>query len=162
VTVGFGRALAAGAVGAVTVTLVNELARRFVDDAPRLDLLGTRAVAKLRSPGGLGRAVPGKRKKIRRQALAGDLVSNALYYALTAPGRSPKPVGRGLGLGLLAGLGAVILGPKLGLGHRPTDATVGTALMSVGWYTMGGIAAGVAARALARRDGVQYTTLASA
>jgi hypothetical protein len=152
VRLGLGGALAAGAAGALAVTLANELARRLVEDAPRLDLLGTRAVAKLASPGGLGRAVPGRRLRLRRAALAGDLASNALYYALAAPGRSPRPVARGLGLGVLAGLGAVVLAPRLGLGHRPTEATLGTALMTVGWYTFGGVVAGATARAL-RRDG---------
>lgn len=147
--VGIGRALAAGGVGAAAVTIANELGRRAVPDAPRLDLLGERAVARWSSPGGLGRLVPGRRRRIRRTALAGDLVANAMFYALAAPGRSARPVQRGLGLGVLAGVGAVVLGPRLGLGHRPSDATVGTALMTVAWYALGGIAAGIAARALA-------------
>ena len=148
---GFGRALAAGAVGAAAVTIANEVGRRTISDAPRLDLLGTRAVAKLASRGGAQRFVPGKRQDLWRTALAGDLAANALYYALAAPGRSPRPIGRGLFLGALAGVGAVVLAPKLGLGHRPSDATVETAVLTVAWYAVGGVAAGIAARLLAPR-----------
>lgn len=147
--VGFGRALVAGAAGAVAVTLANELGRRTVDDAPRLDLLGRRAVGKLRARSGPGRFIPRRRRRQMGVALGGDLVANALYYALAAPGRSPRPVSRGVWLGLLAGVGAVVLGPKLGLGHRPTDATVGTAGLTVAWYALGGLVAGLTARALA-------------
>jgi hypothetical protein len=151
VRAGLGRALAAGAVGAAAVTIANEVGRRTIADAPRLDLLGTRALSKLASPGGVRRFLPGKRKELWRTALAGDLAANALLYALAAPGRSPRPVARGLFLGTLAGVGAVLLAPKLGLGHRPSDATVETAVLTVAWYAIGGVAAGVAARALATR-----------
>jgi hypothetical protein len=148
-TSGFGRALTAGAVGAVTLTLANEIGKRKISEAPRLDLLGTRAVAKLSSHRGVARFVPGERRKIARTALAGDLISNALYYALVSPGRTARPVSRGLWMGVLAGVGAVVLAPKLGLGHRPSDATIETAALTVAWYAIGGIAAGMAARALA-------------
>jgi hypothetical protein len=155
VRVGLGRALAAGAVGAAAVTLANEVGRRTLADAPRLDLLGTRAVSKLVSRGGVRRFVPGKRRELQRTALAGDLAMNALFYALVAPGRSPRPLARGLVFGALAGVGAVVLAPKLGLGHRPSGATVETALLTIAWYGIGGVAAGLAARALATRvDGV--------
>jgi hypothetical protein len=150
VTSELGRALLAGAVGAVAVTLANEVGKRRIDDAPRLDLLGTRAVSKLAGKRA-ARFVPGKRKQLARTALAGDLVSNALYYALVSPGRSARPVSRGLWMGVLAGVGAVVLGPKLGLGHRPSDATVETAALTVAWYAIGGVAAGFTARALAPR-----------
>ncbi len=152
--VGLGKALAAGIVGAVAVTLANEIGRQKLSDSPRLDLLGERAVRKLMGAGGIRRL--GRREEIKRAALMGDLASNALYYALAAPGRSANPIARGVGLGLLAGIGAVVLGPKLGLGHRPTDDTVGTAALTVAWYTIGGIAAGVAARAMREDDLAEY------
>jgi hypothetical protein len=160
VTVGLGRSLAAGAVGAVAVTLANEIGRRAISDAPRLDLLGSRALAKLTGKRAK-RLVPGKRKDIARAALAGDLAANALYYALAGPGRSPTPVSRGLWLGVLAGVGAVVLAPKLGLGHRGSDATVETAALTVAWYAIGGLAAGIAARALAPKV-IAYETLSPA
>jgi hypothetical protein len=164
VTSGAGRALTAGAVGAVAVTLANEIGKRKFSDAPRLDLLGRRAVAKLWNRRAVARFVPGKRKKIARTALVGDLVSNAFYYALVSPGRPARPVSRGLWMGVLAGIGAVVLAPKLGLGHRPSDATVETAALTVAWYAIGGIAAGMAARALAPKAVVvtEYLTPAIA
>lgn len=141
---GWGRALAAGAAGAAAVTAVNAWGRGALSDAPRLDLLGEGALSRL------GLASTLRRRQRRRAALAGDLVANTLYYALVRPGRSARPLGRGLLLGTAAGVAAVILGPRLA-GHRPTDATVKTAVLAVAWYAFGGLAAGLAARAFARR-----------
>jgi hypothetical protein len=153
----FSRALAAGAAGAAALTLANEVGRRTLDDAPRLDLLGERAVSRLRSPRGLGRLAPWRRRSHRRAALAGNLAAGAIFYALAATGRSPRPVRRGLWFGLLAGVGAVTLAPRLGLGHRPSDATVQTAGLTLAWYALGGVVAGMVARRLARN--VSYRVL---
>jgi hypothetical protein len=134
------RGLAAGGAGAVATTLVNEVARRYVPAAPRLDLLGTRGLDAL-----AGRA--GVRLGTRARyaaALAGDLLSNGLYFALAA--RARRPVRAGLALGVAAGLGAVVLAPALGFGRRPVRATGRTAALTVAWYTLGGFVAGVLAR----------------
>ena len=40
------KALGSGLVGACALTLIHETARRFVDDAPRMDVLGMRALSK--------------------------------------------------------------------------------------------------------------------
>lgn len=40
------QALGSGLVGACALTLIHETARRFIPDAPRMDVLGMRAIAK--------------------------------------------------------------------------------------------------------------------
>ena len=138
-------ALGPGLVGATSLTLLHEGARRVVKHPPRMDVLGKRALKKgLR---GLGLR-PAHGKRLHRQSLAGDLVSNSLFYALVAVGRPKRPFLRGGVLGLLAGLGAVVLPPYLGLGRGPSRARTSTSLLTVAWYTLGGLAAARATRSL--------------
>jgi hypothetical protein len=74
-------------------------------------------------------------------ALAGDLVSNSLYYSLVGVGDPRHALRRGAILGLLGGLGAALLPPMLGLGRKPVQRTPQTMAMTVAWYTLGGLAA---------------------
>jgi hypothetical protein len=83
-----------------------------------------------------------------RWSLAGDVVSNASYYALVAAGQGRRPVLRGAALGLAAGLGAAFLPGPLGLGRQPGSRPPETPLLTVAWYTLAGLAAGTTFRAL--------------
>lgn len=134
------RALAAGLAGALTVTALNEVGRRALASAPRAELLGMRGVRKL--AGRLGRRP--SRAGAFRLALAGELVSNGLYYA--APALSPTPLLAGLVLGAIAGWGAVALPPRMGLGRWPTRRSARTRALSFMWYLAAGAIAGVVAR----------------
>ena len=143
-------AVLSGAAGAAALTLVHETARSSIADAPRMDVLGKRALA-----AGF-RAVdtePPPEPAMHNLALAGDLVSNAAYYALVGLGGSEGAVARGALLGLAAGLGAVFLPGPLGLGSAPSRRTPQTAAMTVAWYTLGGLVAGAVYRGLRGRDG---------
>ena len=57
---------------------------------------------------------------------------------------------RGVVLGLLAGLGAALLPPVMGLGRQPGHRGLPTHLMTIAWYTIGGLAAAVTLKALRR------------
>jgi hypothetical protein len=135
--------LAAGLAGAAVLTAVHETTRRLTPRAPRMDVLGERGIAKVMR--GAGLRVPGK-TALHRMALGGDVVSNSLYYALVGTGRGAWA--RGAALGLLAGVGAVVLPPYLGLGKAPRGVTPRVKLMTVAYYTLGGVAAAAASRFL--------------
>lgn len=141
-------AIMSGGAGAVVLTLAHEATRRTVPDAPRMDVLGKRALA-----AGFRAAdiTPPGEPAMHAVALGGDLVSNAAYYALVGLGGPDGATGRGALLGLAAGIGAVFLPGPLGLGTAPSRRTRQTALMTVGLYTLGGLAAGAAFGALADR-----------
>src|SRR3954471_12316356 len=126
--------LAAGFAGAVAVTAIHETTRRLTPRAPRMDVLGERGIAKVLR--GAGVRVPG-RNALHNLALGGDIVSNSLYYALVGSGRDAWV--RGAGLGLIAGIGAVVLPPYLGLGRAPRGLTPRVKLMTVAYYTLGGL-----------------------
>ncbi|GAC1560602.1 MAG: hypothetical protein NVS3B17_12490 [Vulcanimicrobiaceae bacterium] len=72
-----------------------------------------------------------------------DLASNGAYFALVATGgRTVKgTLALGAGLGLLAGIGAVVLPRPLGLTSETTSRTSSTALQTIALYTAGGLAA---------------------
>ena len=138
-------ALASGAVGASALTLLHEAARRVLPEAPRVDLLGMRAIARSAREAG-GR--PPSDEALYGLALVGDLTSNALYYSLVGAAPRKKRWRRGLLLGLAAGAGTVVLPPLLGLGKAPSARTPATAVMTVAWYVAGGLAAAATADVL--------------
>ena len=139
------RAFVSGAAGAVVLTLVHEAARRSHPDAPRMDLLGMRALRKLLDFAGMPKP---PRDDVRRLALAGDLVANSLYYAVV-PGRTMGETWlRGAVLGAAAGAGALTLPPAMGLGNPPKHERLATQVMTIAWYLAGGIAAAGVANAM--------------
>ena len=141
------KALGSGLVGAFTLTLVHETARRFIDDAPRMDVVGMRAIARTMQAAGAEPPVP-----LHEAALVGDILTNSLYYGLVGLGGREGALRNGALLGLAAGLGAVFLPEPLGLGRQPTEDSPQTELMTVAWYLLGGLAAGAAYGALASDD----------
>jgi hypothetical protein len=144
-------ALGSGITGAVVLTTLHQGLRELVPDAPRMDVLGRRAIARTMRRAGMS---PPHGVRLQRLAFAGDIAANTAYYAIVGVGGGQRAaVGRGLGLGLLAGLGAVFLPPLLGLGARPSRATTARALMTVALYAAGGLAAGLVFRR-ARRAAV--------
>ena len=142
-------ALGGGVAGAVALTLVHETARRVIPHAPRVDVIGVRAISRpLRAAG----YEPPRYKHLHRMALAGELASNSAYYSLIGAGDRSHVWRRGAILGLLAGLGAAFLPPVLGLGQQPHRKTPVTQLMTVAWYLLGGLAAAAVYDAAAEGD----------
>jgi hypothetical protein len=141
------KALGSGLLGACALTLIHETARRFVDDAPRMDVVGMRAIAKTLRAASFEPPVP-----LHEAALVGDIVSNSLYYSLVGVGAREDALRNGALLGLAAGIGAVYLPEPLGLGRQPAKNAPATQAMTLAWYLLGGLAAGAAYRALASDD----------
>jgi hypothetical protein len=137
--------LLAGVCGAVALTAVHQLARRVSDDAPRMDVLGERAIARTVQAAGGTLPMP---QTLHRWALAGDLVANSAYYSLVACGRDAHMWTRGVAMGLAAGAGALVLPRRIGLGDPPRSHHVPNQIMTVAWYLIGGLAAACAGRAL--------------
>jgi hypothetical protein len=137
-------ALLSGLAGAAALTALHETVRRVRHDAPRMDTLGRRAIAKCLEATGL--EVPPE-DQLQAMALGGDVIANTLYYSLACLGK--PSFARGAALGAAAGFGALVLAPLMGLGSRPGARTPHTAALTVAWYTAGGLAASAAHQALA-------------
>jgi hypothetical protein len=137
--------MGAGLAGSAALTLAHEIAHRVAPESPRLDVLGMRAiVCGIRSAGDelpRGRTVP-------MLALLGDLALNSAFYGW-AVGRRPGAWLRGALAGVGAGIGAALIGPRFGL-DETTGYHWGRRLAMVGLYALGGLAAGIATRAVSR------------
>ena len=140
------RSMMAGAAGAGALTLVHQTARSMTPNAPRMDVLGSRAIHAAHTRAGVN---PPSQANLEREALAGDLIANSAYYALVGASDRGNPWMRGLALGLAAGLGAVLLPRHVGLGDPPNADRLDTQLMTVAWYVVGGLVAGAAFAAIA-------------
>ena len=132
-----------GLAGAIALTLVNEGMKKVNSNAPRLDLLGQNALAKLLK----GNDMLSKSAE-KMFPLAGDLISNALFYGMARGNNPSNTYVRGAMLGLGAGLGAVVLPEQLGLDKTHTTKTDQTKMMTVAWYVIGGLVAAAVINAL--------------
>ena len=139
------RALGSGLAGALVLTGLHEAARHLLPQAPRMDVIGERALSRILAAAGRR---PPRKQQLFRSTLVGELVSNALYYSVVGAGARSSRLRRGLLVGLAAGFGAVLLPPRLGLGHPPGEKTPLTPLLTIAWYTAGGLAAAWAMRLL--------------
>ncbi|MFL6255791.1 MAG: hypothetical protein ACJ74T_12330 [Pyrinomonadaceae bacterium] len=137
------KALGSGLVGACALTLVHETARRYIDDAPRMDVVGMRAITKTLRAVDVEPPVP-----LHEAALVGEVVSNSLFYGLVGVGAPADGLRNGAALGLAAGLAAVYLPEPLGLGRQPAKNSTETNLLTIAFYLLGGLAAGAAYQAL--------------
>ena len=114
-----------------------------------MDTLGRRGIARtLRAAG----VEPPDRDTLQGIALAGDVAWNGLMYALVglaSPSLAPLV---GASIGATAGLGAVALPPVLDLGPGPDRLATRTVVMTVAWYTVGGLVAGEVYRRIRERS----------
>ncbi|MGV3704558.1 MAG: hypothetical protein ACO1NU_04190 [Arcticibacter sp.] len=130
------KGIISGLAGAIAVNILHETVRKYDSKAPRVDLIGKEALSK-----GLSRigVEPPKGKKLHQATLAGDIVSNALYYSLIASGNQDKKWLRGTILGASAGLGALKLPKPMGLDDTPVTKNQKAEALTVLYYTFGGL-----------------------
>jgi hypothetical protein len=130
--------LAGGLAGTLTVASIHEALKRVTPDAPRMDVLDMELIRKgLKS---INKEVPGE-DELQRWAVGGELFCDTAYYGLVAMGGKKGVWLRGALLGLIAGVTAVVLPKPLGLSEEASNKTLGTQIMTVGLYLMGGLAA---------------------
>ena len=142
-------AILSGIAGAAVLNIAHQSLQAVTDDAPRMEILGMRALK-----GGLeavGADVP-PRRELFPITLAADLLANAGYYSLVGLAGPNKGILTGGALGLAAGVGAVALPGPMGLGNEPSNRTPQTTAMTVGLYTLGGLAAGAVFTLLTRQS----------
>jgi hypothetical protein len=144
------KAVTAGAAGAATTTVLHEVTRHLVPDAPRVDLLGMQGIS--RAARATGKEGP-QGAALFATTMAADLVSNSLYYGAVGLAPRRRAVPFALFLGALAGIGAVVLPKPLGFSEITTNRTARTRVLAAALYTLGGLASGLAYRALSEPNG---------
>jgi hypothetical protein len=138
------KAVLSGAVAAVALTATHEIIRRRVPNAPRLDVLGMRALS--RSAQAMGADPP---EQLRAAAMAGDILANTAYYSLAGSAGPERAIPIGASLGAIAGVGVLALPGPMGLGSEETNRTPATQAMAAGLYFGAGLVAGCVYRLLA-------------
>lgn len=143
------RMVASGVAGAAALTAVHQAIKETVPDAPRMDVLGMRSIEGLCEKIGID---PPKGVALYNSALVGDIISNSIYYSAVGTSSGTAAFGKGVSLGLMAGLSALKLPQMLGLGSEPSTKTPRTMALTVGMYVAGGLAAAAVACLLPSRD----------
>lgn len=143
-----------GLAGAIALNAVHQIAQKYSDKAPRVDLVGEEALSKSLSAVGIS---PPTGKSLKNSTFAADIISNATYYSMIGKGGSKNIMLRGVGYGLAAGLGAVGLTKPLGLDDTPVTYTNATKVLTVAWYVIGGLAAAFAIRQMNKSGSAKFS-----
>ena len=128
-----GSALLAGLGGAIALNVIHEVVRKNFSNVPEVNEVGEEAVDKIAKKTDINL----DEKELYATTLAGDVISNALYYAGTATNNLSALSG------VLAGVGAVELPKYLGLDDKPVKATPQKQILTVAFYTLGGLATSI-------------------
>ena len=132
------RNLLAGLAGAIALNILHETIRRFDADAPRIELIGEEALTKAIKSAGIN---PPTGESLYLATLAGDIISNGLYYSMIGAGKDRNLLANGIVYGLAAGAGALAFTKPLGLNDAPVNRTNKTKIMTVAYYVLGGLVA---------------------
>jgi hypothetical protein len=138
-----------GIAGACALNLINQGMRTIDKRAPGLDLLGMNAVAKITKP----RIPVPVLNRIFPLALSGDMISSSLYFAMAKGKTYQQTLLRGALLGLGAGLGAAMV-PRLATGKTAVHTGMGSRLLTVTWYVIGGLVAAATINWLSKENKV--------
>ena len=129
--------LLSGAISAASLNVIQETLIKTMAHPPRVDIVGMRGVAKLARAAGTQPP-----QHLRSTALAGDIVSNALYYSLAGVFGRQNAILTGACIGIAAGVGLLVLSPALGVGNAEVNRTTETQIAGAGMYIAAGIMAG--------------------
>ncbi len=131
------RLMSSGVVAAATIAGLQQLTRKLMYDAPRMDVLGERLIEKTFQQ--FGRRPPEATRAL--SWALGNVGSDTLLFAVVGAGSPRRPFVRGALVGAATGVAAVVLPPALGLSSRYTARTWRTALTTVGMYVAAGLTA---------------------
>ncbi len=133
--------LIAGFGGAIALSILHRIVKDNFNDAPDFHEVEEEAIDK--SLGKMNLQVK-DHDRLYNATVAGDILTNALYYAFT-------PFKLNSVIGALGGAGAMVLPKKLGLDNTPIAGTDRKKLMTVGYYVVGALVAGGIYKMLNRR-----------
>jgi hypothetical protein len=133
--------LVAGLAGAAALNILHESLKNK-RDTPRIDFLGEQALQKtVRYFGGTITDTD----DLYKATLAGDLISNTIYYSWIASGKRSHIWPKAIAMGLAAGIGAITLPKPMGLDPKPVAKTDEIKAMTVGYYLFGALVAALVA-----------------
>lgn len=143
------RKLLAGLGGALALNIIHEGLKKKGGNMPRIDLLGEEALQK--SLHYFGTEIADD-DNLYKATLAGDIVSNALYYSMIGAGGRGQIWQRAAGLGLAAGIGAVALPKYIGLDPTPVARNPKVAGLTIAYYVAGALVTGCILQAVLKKE----------
>ncbi|WP_295233325.1 hypothetical protein [uncultured Chryseobacterium sp.] len=120
----------AGLGGAIALNLLHETIRKNFNNVSEVNKVGEEALNKALDKADMKITNP---DQLYAATLAGDVISNGIYYATTATSSF------NIASGLLAGIGAVALPKKMGLDDDPVAETTEKKVMTVAYYLFGAV-----------------------
>lgn len=132
----FAKSLIAGFAGAAALNILHETVRRFDSEAPRMDLVGKQAVKKSAEAMDVE---PPSGKTLYGITLAGDIVTNASYFAAIGMGGRKFMLLRAIGAGVSAGIAALKAPKPMGLQEEHVANSDKREIMTVAYYVFGAI-----------------------
>lgn len=133
-----------GLAGAIALNVLHESLKNK-HNTPRIDYLGEQALQKTVRYFGSNIT---DTDDLYKTTLAGDIVSNTIYYSVIASAKPGYIWPKAIAMGLLAGIGAVKLPEPLGLNPKPVAKTEAIKAMTVGYYLFGALVTAFVASAL--------------
>lgn len=137
--------LGGGLAGAFAVTLIHESVKKIVPKAPRMELLGMNAISKGLNAAGIKTPTG---TKLFTMAVAGDILTNAIYYSFAGAGNEKNIWLKSSLLGLAAGIVAVTFPPP---DEKNNNRNIETKLATVGLYIAGALAATVIMKLMSKK-----------
>jgi hypothetical protein len=141
--------LLAGLGGAIALNILHESLKKKDKDMPRIDLLGEEALQKTLQHFGGG---IDDDNKLYAATLAGDVISNSLYYSMIGKGDPQYVWARAVAYGVAGGVGAITLPKPMGLDEGPVAHTNKTKALTVGYYLAGALVTAGILAALNKRS----------
>ena len=141
--------LFAGLGGAIALNILHESLKKKDKNMPRVDLLGEEVLEKSLA---YFDAEINNDDLLYKTTLAGDIISNALYYSAIGAGDAKYIWPRAVAIGLAGGIGAITLPEPLGLDDKPVTRTNKTKALTISYYLAGALVTGCILTALRKKE----------
>ncbi len=132
----FAKSIIAGFAGAAALNILHESVRKIDREAPRMDLVGEEVVKKSAEAMNIE---PPAGNKLYGITLAGDMVTNASYFAAIGMGGRKFILLRAIGAGISAGIAAIKAPKPMGLNEKHVANTDKREIMTVAYYVFGAL-----------------------
>lgn len=130
------KTLGSGLAGSLVLTGIHESIKRVIPNAPRMDHIGMQLLKKIKQSAGIEGT---DEDTLYKESLIGDLALNTAFYSMVGVGKNAWL--RGLALGASAGIAAVFLPKWMDVDESASSRTNATAAMTIGLYSLAGLAA---------------------
>lgn len=130
------KSLGSGIAGSLVLTGIHETMKRVIPNAPRMDHLGMQVLKKIKQSAGIEGTDD---ETLYKESMIGDLALNTAFYSMVGTGKNAW--WRGLALGASAGIAAVFLPKWMELDEDASSKSNATAAMTIGLYSIAGLAA---------------------